>query len=58
MKHSTRLYAIAIVMAAIVMAVIQFYDMQSLTFGFWALVALVFARLCEGAEAEEEQQRK
>ena len=53
MKHSTRLYAIAIVMA-----VIQFYDMQSLTFGFWALVALVFARLCEGAEAEEEQQRK
>jgi hypothetical protein len=52
-KHSTRLYVIAIVMA-----VIQFYDTQGLVFGFWALLSLAFARLCEGAEAEEEQQRK
>jgi hypothetical protein len=53
LKHSTRLYAISIVMA-----VIQFYDTQSLTFGFWALLCLVGARLCEGAEELEEQQRK
>ena len=53
MKHSTRLYVIAIIMA-----VIQFYDTAGLTTGFWALLSLVFARLCEGAEAEEEQQRK
>ena len=53
MKHSTRLYAIAIVMA-----VIQFYDTQSLTFGFWALLCLVGARLCEGAEEYQEKQGK
>ena len=53
MKHSTRLYAIAIVMA-----VIQFYDTQSLTFAFWALLCLVGARLCEGAEEYEENSRK
>ena len=53
MKHSTRLYSIAIVMA-----VIQFYDTQSLTFGFWALLCLVCARLCEGAEELEERERK
>jgi hypothetical protein len=53
MKHSTRLYLLALIMA-----VIQFDDMQSLTFGFWALLCIVFARMCEGAEAEEEQQRK
>ena len=53
MKHSTRLYVIAIVMA-----VIQFYDTAGLTFGFWALLCLVGARLCEGAEAKEERERK
>jgi hypothetical protein len=53
MKHSTRLYLLALIMA-----VIQFDDMQSLTFGFWALVALVFARLCEGAEQFENHERK
>ena len=53
MKHSTRLYSIAIVMA-----VIQFYDTQSLVFGFWALLSLVFARLCEGAEIYEESQSR
>jgi hypothetical protein len=53
MKHSTRLYVIAVVMA-----VIQFYDTEGLVFGFWALLSLVFARLCEGAEAEEERERK
>lgn len=53
MKHSTRLYSIAIVMA-----IIQFYDTQGLTFGFWALLCLVGARLCEGAEEYEESQRK
>jgi hypothetical protein len=53
MKHSTRLYLIAVAMA-----VIQVLDTQRLTFGFWALLSLVFARLCEGAEAEEERQRK
>jgi hypothetical protein len=52
-KHSTRLYAIAIVMA-----VIQFYDTQDLVFGFWALLSLVFARMCEGAEAEEQSQSR
>ena len=50
MKHSTRLYAIAIVMA-----IIQFYETEGLTFGFWALLSLVFARLCEGAEQDEQQ---
>ena len=53
MKHSTRLYVIAIVMA-----VIQFYDTQSLVFGFWALLCLVGARLCEGAEQYEEDKGK
>jgi hypothetical protein len=53
MKNSTRLYAISIMMA-----VIQFFDTASLTFGSWALVALVFARLCEGAEELEEHERK
>ena len=53
MKHSTRLYVIAIVMA-----IIQFYDTEGLVFGFWALLSLVFARLCEGAEQYEEGQGK
>jgi len=52
-KHSTRLYVMAIVMA-----IIQFYDTEGLTFGFWALLSLVFARLCEGAEAEEQSQSR
>ena len=53
MKHSTRLYVIAIIMA-----VIQFYDTEGLVFGFWAVLSLVFARMCEGAEAEEESQSR
>ena len=53
MKHSTRLYVIAVVLA-----VIQFYDTEGLTAGFWALLSLVFARLCEGAEQYEEDQGK
>jgi hypothetical protein len=53
MKHSTRLYVIAMIMA-----VIQFYDTEGLTFGFWALLCLVGARLCEGAEQYEEDQGK
>jgi hypothetical protein len=52
MKHSTRLYVIAMIMA-----VIQFYDTQGLAFGIWALLSLVFARLCEGAEALEAQEQ-
>jgi len=43
---------------SIMMAVIQFFDTASLTFGFWAILCLVFARMCEGAEEFEEQQRK
>ena len=53
MKHSTRPYAISIVMA-----VIQLFDPGSFTFGLWALLALVFARVCEGAEEWQEQQSR
>ena len=53
MKHSTRPYAISIVMA-----VMQFYDMEGLSLGIWALIALVVARVCEGAEEWERQQSR
>ena len=53
MKHSTRLYAISIVMA-----VIQFFDTGGLVFGFSALICAVVARMCEGAEEWQEQQSR
>jgi hypothetical protein len=53
MKHSTRLY-----MIAIALAVVQFYTLEGLTSGFLALVCCVTARLCEGAEEWQEQQSR
>jgi hypothetical protein len=53
MKHSTRLYVMAMLMA-----VMQFYDLEGLSLGIWALVALVVARVCEGAEEWERQQSR
>lgn len=43
---------------AVVLALFQFFTDNGIFAGFLALLTLVFARLCEGAEEYEENQRK